>query len=274
MLLAGNGRYDRQPAKISGQPQNQMKDSVFSIALITFVCFFSRVAVAQAPSAATGTATTPAATAPPSAGPAREVLPEAPKTPQQILASRTYVKEYKLDELAPLVTRNINRGRNFEKGKQLFSDLACIACHHFGPDGGGIGPDLTGVSGRYTPKDLLEEILDPSKSVSSLYASSSIRKKNGETISGRVTAEGDNEVSIMEDLFNPAKLTVIKRTDIESMGLSEISPMPEGLLYTAKEEEIYDLVAYLLSGGDPKDNAFRPPLAPVAPAPAATPRGG
>ena len=129
---------------------------------------------------------------------------------------RTFVKEYKLGELAPLVTRNINRGRNFERGKQLFSEFSCLACHHFGPDGGGVGPDLTGVSGRYTPKDLLEEILDPSKSVSSLYASSNLRKKNGDVLTGRVTSEDDNEVGIMEDLLNPAKVSR-RATCVESL---------------------------------------------------------
>ena len=191
---------------------------------------------------------------------------DSPKTPQQILASRAFVKEYKLEELAPVVNRSINRGRNFDKGKQLFSDLACIICHHFGPEGGGVGPDLTGVNGRYTPKDLLEEILDPSKSVSDLYASSVLRKKSGEIITGRVTGDDDAAVTIMEDLLAPSKLTVIKRAEVESLALSEVSPMPEGLLNSAKEVEIFDLVAFLLSGGDPKDNAYRPALAPTAPA--------
>lgn len=241
-----------------------MKYLAFHLALIAVLSFATNIARPAVPTAAVSPSTNASATVSTDEA-------NAQKTPQQLLASRTFVKEYKLDELAPLVNRNINRGRNFEKGKQLFSDLACIVCHHFGPDGGGVGPDLTGVSGRYTPKDLLEEILDPSKRVSDLYASSVLRKKNGEIINGRVTADDDTAVTIMEDLLAPSKLTVIKRADIDSVTLSEVSPMPEGLLVTAKEEEIYDLVAFLLSSGDPKDNAYRPALTPTAPvAPPAT----
>jgi len=38
---------------------------------------------------------------------------------------------------------------------------------------------------------------------------------------------------------------------------SRISPMPEGLLNSLKEEEIQDLIAYLLSRGDPESAMFR-----------------
>ena len=54
----------------------------------------------------------------------------------------------------------------------------------------------------------------------------------------------------MEDMLAAGKLTVVKRKDIESMKPSTVSLMPEGLLNTLKEEELLDLVAFLLSGGD------------------------
>ena len=37
--------------------------------------------------------------------------------------------------------------------------------------------------------------------------------------------------------------------DIESIENSKVSPMPEGLLNTLQKDEILDLLAYLLSGG-------------------------
>jgi hypothetical protein len=51
-------------------------------------------------------------------------------------------------------------------------------------------------------------------------------------------------------MFAAGKLTVIQRKDIESMSPSTVSLMPDGLLNTLKEEEILDMVAFLLSGGD------------------------
>ena len=38
---------------------------------------------------------------------------------------------------------------------------------------------------------------------------------------------------------------------------SKVSMMPEGLLNTLKEDEIQDLVAYLLSRGDAQNKMFR-----------------
>ena len=48
-----------------------------------------------------------------------------------------------------------------------------------------------------------------------------------------------------------------------------ISPMPPGMINGNKEDEIADMMAYLMSGGNPSNRMFQP-LAPAAtPAPAA-----
>jgi hypothetical protein len=50
----------------------------------------------------------------------------------------------------------------------------------------------------------------------------------------------------------------IKRSDIRSIEPSKVSPMPPMLLSMLKKEEILDLLAYVLSGGDAKHRAFHP----------------
>ena len=47
-------------------------------------------------------------------------------------------------------------GRNFERARQAFVDAQCLACHRFGNEGGGVGPDLTVVNTRFKRLDLLE----------------------------------------------------------------------------------------------------------------------
>jgi hypothetical protein len=44
---------------------------------------------------------------------------------------------------------------------------------------------------------------------------------------------------------------------VEAMEKSKVSMMPTGLLDTFKEDEILDLVAYLLSRGDRSNPMFR-----------------
>jgi hypothetical protein len=40
---------------------------------------------------------------------------------------------------------------------------------------------------------------------------------------------------------------------------SKVSEMPQGLINVLTPEEVLDLIAYLRSGGDPADKAFRAP---------------
>ena len=58
-------------------------------------------------------------------------------------------------------------------------------------------------------------------------------------------------------MFEPGKMTNVKRAEIESIEPSKVSPMPEGLLNSLQLDEIQDLVAYLLAGGNKQNVAFR-----------------
>src|SRR5690349_1178954 len=47
------------------------------------------------------------------------------KSPRAALAARQFVREWKLDELLPKVQAGLHSGRNFERGRQLYSTVAC-----------------------------------------------------------------------------------------------------------------------------------------------------
>ena len=59
------------------------------------------------------------------------------------------------------------------------------------------------------------------------------------------------------DPADPNDLVNVDRKDVKSMEPSKVSPMPEGLLQFMTREEVLDLVAYTLSGGDPKHEVFK-----------------
>jgi hypothetical protein len=48
----------------------------------------------------------------------------------------------------------------------------------------------------------------------------------------------------------------VSASKVESIERSKVSMMPKGLLDTFKEDEILDLMAYLLSGGDRRQRVF------------------
>ena len=68
----------------------------------------------------------------------------------------------------PIVEKGLTK-RDFDKGRNLFGEAKCFVCHRFNNEGGGLGPDLTVVSGRFGPRDLLESIIEPSKVISDQY---------------------------------------------------------------------------------------------------------
>ena len=179
------------------------------------------------------------------------------KSPREALAARPFVRDWKLDELLPKVQAGLKGGRNFERGRQLYSTVACSACHRFINEGGSVGPDLTGVAGRFSLHDLLESIVEPSKVISDQYQAINIRLKNGDVISGRVGNLNGANINVVEDMFEPGKMTNVKRADIASIEPSKVSPMPEGLLNSLQLNEIQDLVAYLLARGDKGNPVFR-----------------
>jgi len=185
-----------------------------------------------------------------------EAKPEQKKVIENLLAGRAVVKEWKADDLVPALAKGL-KGRNFERGRALFGAVGCYNCHRFAGDGAAVGPDLTAVNGRFSPRDLLESIIDPNKEISDQYGQIIIDKKDGDQLVGRVANLNDETLMIMTDMFDPNGFTNVKRPDILSIRPSTVSPMPEGLLNTVKEDEILDLVAFMLSAGDPKHKMFK-----------------
>jgi gluconolactonase len=60
----------------------------------------------------------------------------------------------------------------------------------------------------------------------------------------------------MTDMLAPSSLINVSAKNVESIETSKVSMMPAGLLDTFQEDEILDLVAYLLSRGDRQNKMF------------------
>jgi putative heme-binding domain-containing protein len=182
------------------------------------------------------------------------------KTPLELIAEammgRSFVKEWKMKELEAAVATQL-KGRNFANGRRMFGAAACVACHRFAGEGGAIGPDLSGAGGRFSPRDLLESILDPSKEVSDQYAPIVVTLLNGNRVTGRVMNLSGDSMRLNTNMFDPEETANVDRKQIKSIEPSTISMMPEGLLNMLKQDEILDLLAYILSAGDRSHAAFK-----------------
>ncbi|MEQ2008413.1 MAG: c-type cytochrome [Limisphaerales bacterium] len=174
----------------------------------------------------------------------------------EAFAGRSYVKEWKLDELATAADKGL-KGRSYENGRKMFGAAACFACHRFGNEGGMTGPDLTGAGGRYNARDFLDQVINPSKEINEQFVPVVLTKTDGEKISGIIVNLNGDTVQVNTDLTDPNQRLGVDRKLVVKMEPSKISPMPEGLINMLKQDEILDLVAYVLSGGDAKHAMFK-----------------
>ncbi len=165
-------------------------------------------------------------------------------------------KNYALDEAVALATAGM-KGRDFANGEAMYRSTMCATCHRFNGEGGSIGPDLTGAGNRYTLRDLLENIIDPSKVISDQYDSHEITKKDGSVLIGRIVVEENEKVFMMTNPFAPNDHMAISESDIAKKGTRKVSMMPPGLINSLNQDELLDLIAYLVSGGNKDDKAFQ-----------------
>lgn len=157
-------------------------------------------------------------------------------------SSREFVREWKMADLLPELEGA--RTPNLERGRQAFVDGQCLACHRFGNDGGMAGPELTGAGSKYTARDLLESIIEPSKVLSDQYQNHLVILKDGDVYTGRLLGQSDKEVTLETDRVTGAK-EKFERSKVEALRRSPLSPMPEGLVNILSKEEILDMIAYL-----------------------------
>ncbi|SKA93278.1 putative heme-binding domain-containing protein [Prosthecobacter debontii] len=161
-----------------------------------------------------------------------------------------------LDELSKAAETGMT-GRSFDNGRKMFGAAGCFACHRFGNAGGMTGPDLTGSGGRYSPHDLLDQIINPSKEINEQFAPILVTKNNGEILTGVVVNLSGDGVTLNTDASDPNQRVNVDRKEVKSIELSKVSPMPPMLLAMLKKEEILDLLAYVLSGGDSGNAMFK-----------------
>ena len=127
-------------------------------------------------------------------------------------------------------------------GEQMFSEL-CGVCHQMFGEGGMIGPDLTG-SNRTELDYLLTNIIDPSGDMQDAYQTLMVTTRDGRTYSGTVATKDARAMTLR--VVGQDEI-VIPHSDIQSHDYFPLSMMPEGLLDGYDDDEVTNLVAYLMT---------------------------
>lgn len=156
-------------------------------------------------------------------------------------------KNWTLEDLTPLLVKMDAKTRSRDSAKDALIRAQCVFCHKVSNDpalpAGVFGPDLVQVSARFNRRDLLDHILNPSKFIDEKFRYVTVKTSDGKTITGSLESEDDERVVLRPNPLAPEKSEIAKAM-IKERSVSEISPMPPGLLNSLKAEQILDLLAW------------------------------
>jgi putative heme-binding domain-containing protein len=128
------------------------------------------------------------------------------------------------------------------KGKALFAQQGCVACHSLSKSEKMKGPFMGQIGSIMTRDQIAESILKPNASISQGFASVLITARGDKSYLGFVTEQSADRI-VLRDVAG--QLSTIKTGDIVSRKEMETSMMPEGLANALSYEEFASLVTFL-----------------------------
>ena len=138
------------------------------------------------------------------------------------------------------LTPDVLERADLRNGKILY-ERTCAACHKLFGEGGEIGPELTGGE-RGSLDHWLDNIFDPNALVGVGYELHQIEKNDGTTVIGMLAAENDNELL----LRMVGVETKVAKKDVKKNTALGRSMMPEGMVNGMSDQEVRDLIGYLM----------------------------
>jgi len=136
-------------------------------------------------------------------------------------------------------------GGDFERGRSLFfgEQLKCATCHRIRGEGGVLGPDLSNLVSR-DAASVLRDIKEPNASINPDYVAYNVRLRDGGDLTGFVRSQDDHSLRLAGA---DGKESVFTRDEVTSLRPSTVSLMPSGLIEPFKEEQVRDLLTFVLS---------------------------
>jgi putative heme-binding domain-containing protein len=164
----------------------------------------------------------------------------------QAIGRQSGAPEYDPERVAAVVGA-IREGKgDAKRGAEVYrmAQLACVACHQIGDEGGVIGPALNGVGAGMPLDQIVESILWPNRQIKEGFQAVAFTTTAGAAITGYVERESD-DIVWYRDTATPWIKPLAKK-DIASR---EVIPtlMPPHLTASLTDEQFLDLVAYLAS---------------------------
>ena len=107
--------------------------------------------------------------------------------------------------------------------------------------------------------DILDSIVEPSRAISDQYKMVRLQTRDGKSYSGRVLFRYADVTRISPNLMRPSQTVAVRKDEIVEEQSLPVSLMPSGLIDPLNKDELLDLLAYLVSGGDATHAVFNHP---------------
>ena len=143
--------------------------------------------------------------------------------------------------IARVASEHAKATPSLERGRAIFTK-SCGACHRIADVGGKVGPQLDGVGQRGAER-LLEDILDPNRNVDEAFRTTLVTTAAGRVVSGLKLREDGGDLILAD---SSGKEVRIAAADIDEVSVSPLSPMASNMLDQIGEENLPDLLAYLM----------------------------
>ena len=152
----------------------------------------------------------------------------------------------KLPPISELVKRTGNAARGEAVLKaSLRSEAQCLRCHTVRGVGGNIGPDQSMIGKKASRENLLESILLPSKAIADQQLQWKITTLDEKTVTGLLVEETPTSITLRDA---NGKDHTFATKDLEGpKQKSLVSIMPDNLVAALTEDELIDLVEYMLT---------------------------
>jgi len=131
------------------------------------------------------------------------------------------------------------------RGEKIFHTTAgvtCIHCHRIGQAGKEIGPDLTTIGKKLSHAQLLESILEPSKTIDPKYVTWLVETDDGRVLTGILVGKTEQQVSLRDA---QGEIRNIATESIQQLLPQQQSMMPDLLAQDMTAQQLADLLQYL-----------------------------
>jgi cytochrome c oxidase cbb3-type subunit III len=172
-------------------------------------------------------------------------------TDEEIWQIITYIRSQEVNA-SPTPAGNATHGKTL-----FFGDANCSLCHMVDGKGGRFGPELTGVGGSRTPAAIIDSVRHPShhlawglteatKEFPQEYETVTVVTADGREIKGVTLNEDSFSVQIMDQA---EQIHLLEKDKLRSFQKSRESAMPTYTDALLSEEDLNDILAYLVSVG-------------------------